>query len=203
MNITVSVKWMHTDASNIEVPLYGTVGQSLEAFGFASSSTSRVIFCYKGKVMNQSLTFSSYDIKDGDLIIAYLQKLPDPSKKERFLARLNRKSGHSIDDSSRYYFPVVDVKRQQSARMADNNFRNWEGQKEYQIMLHRLYEAQNKPTVEPEMPLTVIPEPKISEEAIPLLPADNNKIEFKSHTYSTQDSHISAGRPFIKFVKKD
>ncbi|EAY22647.1 hypothetical protein TVAG_475750 [Trichomonas vaginalis G3] len=186
------------EITQVHVPIFAQVAQGLEECGFKILPNAEFIYCHKGRILRPELSFQVQKVYNGDLIIIYMKKLPDPSKRERFFEMFQPSTTKEVklSRSDKNKNTVV-------AKMTDNVYRLWEGQREFGSVLNKMLAAQNQAEVEPEQIPTIIPEPKLSTEKLPLFPVESQQIP-PNYSYSTDsEAEIAPRKPIIKFAKKE
>ena len=183
--IQITVKWSFGEEKRIICNDIDVIEEVLSTNGFENLKNAKLTAIFKGKVINQQLTFAYYGIKDGGFIVCLRKKLPDPSKREKFLAQFSARADALQSYSVKFEERSMMLESQQ-ARTNDLAYNSWEASPQMTKIYNNIYKSQNlyfgSKEVEFKQSKTVIPEkPKeISTQPLPILTTNSSSL-YQNH----------------------
>ena len=192
--IEVKLKWSFGGEKSVICMPTDVIEDVLKENGFESLSNAKLTAIYKGQILKRELTFGFYGIKDGDSIICLRKKIPDPSKRQRFIEQFSMK----VDTIQSYSFKFDEkarMKELEQAKTSDMAFNSWESSPQLPKIYNDLYKSQTFYMKSKEAdfrePKTVIPEAphEISKDPLPslLTSASNIYNNFKNRSGRSRD----------------
>ena len=166
------------------------IGSVFTENGIIPITGTRLIFAFRGQLINPDFSFHHYGISSGSKIIVSFQKIPSNDKKRRFLESLERRENGRYFTVIKQTPDVNDIARKEEiARINDVMFMSLEGMTEFPLFMKEMLKNQNKQntenwTVKINHP-TVIPENKsINEDPLPYI--KENEIFGKANTFKNE-----------------
>jgi hypothetical protein len=149
-----------------------TLQEVAREHGFVASSGPHPIFIYRGRVLDPEFTLHFHHITDGSTVIAYVRR-PRPQLGPRIPGPLHIRWALMAEPQTR-----EEICADESARLIDRNFLNWEMRKDYPGVLddilkaYEMEEAKAAPLSREET--IVAPISEISDRPLPQLSGPRN-----------------------------
>ena len=139
--IHIKIKWNWGGDKIVKAKPSDILGDVLKQNSFIPLDTCALIIISNGKILRPDLSIGFQNIKNDNLIVLVQKKLPDQTKKQRFLDSLSTKPTkqqiHLITINN-----FDQLKFEQVAKMNDLAFAAWENSTEFPNLLNDLHKSQ-------------------------------------------------------------
>jgi hypothetical protein len=165
--ISLKLTWKWGGAKKITCSDTMTLEEVARDHGFADVSETTPLYISRGEILDPIFTLRALEIADGQNIIVYL---PTSARSRR-----PQRSARDLWLPARRYRTLRDIEEEEEARLADQDFANWESARAFPLVMKQLLtmieDEEAEQTIEtPPMPTILMPSTQISEDPLPRLP---------------------------------